>query len=65
MSEKMRFACGHGHAITAELTWADGAEQDLTGHFCPVCLGQVVGFENEVDGRILAPMQPRYGAQEE
>lgn len=50
------FACGHGHAMMA---WDENDEAaDLAGHFCPLCLGEIVGHGDIVDLRILAPVQP-------
>jgi hypothetical protein len=51
------FACGRGHRIAAALSWANDSDIDLTGYFCPVCMGSVVGHGEINDSRILAPMQ--------
>lgn len=51
------FACGHGHKIAAELTWAKDSPQNLAGYWCPVCTGECSN-PNIIDLRILAPMQP-------
>jgi hypothetical protein len=50
-----KFACSMGHVITARN--AVGAPQDLTGYFCPVCMGAIVGAGKMIDARILAPVQ--------
>lgn len=50
-----QFACGRGHQMMA---WKeDGSIADLTGHFCPLCLGAIVGHGALIDSRILAPVQ--------
>jgi hypothetical protein len=48
------FSCGNGHRIIAVV---DGKTQNLEGCFCPLCLGQVKGFGDIIDSRILAPVQ--------
>ena len=35
----------------------DGSVADLTGHFCILCLGAVIGHGDMIDSRILAPVQ--------
>lgn len=49
------YACGHGHILTARTS--DGAEINLEGHLCAACLGSVIGHQDLIDGRLLAPMQ--------
>lgn len=49
------FACGHGHVLRASN--ADGSSADLTGYFCPLCMGAIVGHEKMIDLRVLAPIQ--------
>lgn len=51
----LHFACGFGHKLGAY----DAASQaiNLEGHFCPVCMGGIVGAGDMIDPRILAPMQ--------
>ncbi len=59
----MRFACLYGHTVVAiDGTKAtDGGPTpyvDLSGFFCPVCLGKIVaGLEDRDDGRVLSPEQ--------
>ena len=49
------FACGRGHTIIA---WAqDGERADLTGFFCPLCMGAVKNHGDLVMLELLAPMQ--------
>jgi hypothetical protein len=48
------FACGRGHQVAA---WLDEKNVDLAGYFCPLCMGGVVGAEDMIDSRILAPVQ--------
>lgn len=36
----------------------DGSPADLTGYFCPLCMGAIVGHGDMIDSRILAPVQP-------
>lgn len=52
------FACGNGHVIAA---WPDddgeATSYDLAGCLCPLCLGGVVGADDMIDSRILAPKQ--------
>ncbi len=51
----MNFSCGNGHIVAAaDLQYRD---IDLTGHFCPVCLRQIIGHGDIIDNRMLAPMQ--------
>lgn len=50
-----KFACAMGHVITARNIV--GAPEDLTGYFCPVCMGAIVGAGKMIDTRILAPVQ--------
>ncbi len=54
---KMKFACGRGHVLMA---WDKDQEKDLTGYFCPLCLGAIVGHGELIDSRILAPVQEAY-----
>jgi hypothetical protein len=51
------FACGVGHFIVAYKD--DGEMVDLEGHFCPLCMGKVVGYGDTIDPRILAPVQTK------
>ena len=51
------YACGHGHKVAAALTWATDSNRDLTGHFCPICMGSIEGHGDIIDSRLLAPMQ--------
>lgn len=54
MAETQQFACLNGHQFMA---WnEDGSIADLANHFCPLCLGAVIG-EVPLDSRILAPVQ--------
>jgi hypothetical protein len=50
-----KFGCTYGHVISARN--AVGAPIDLAGHFCPVCMGAIVGAGMLIDPRILAPVQ--------
>lgn len=50
-----QFSCGRNHQIMA---WeADGKPANLEGLLCPLCLGQVKGYADLIDSRILAPVQ--------
>ena len=50
-----QYACAHGHQLTG---WdGNGKPVDLTGFFCPICMGQIIGHEDMIDSRILAPVQ--------
>lgn len=48
------YACGCGHEIRATV---NGFPLDLEGHLCPVCVGKVMGAENMIEKRLLAPVQ--------
>lgn len=49
------FGCGHGHYVVA---WESNENRvDLTGYFCPVCMGAIIGHGELIDLRILAPVQ--------
>jgi len=49
------FACGRGHTLMA---WReDDKPANLTGHFCPLCLGEIQGHGDMIDSRILVPVQ--------
>lgn len=50
-----KFACSMGHVVIARN--CVGAPEDLTGYFCPLCMGAIVGAEKMIDPRILAPVQ--------
>lgn len=55
MDQQYSYACGRGHQMTA---WQkDGEPADLTGYFCPLCMGAIKGHGDMIDSRILAPVQ--------
>jgi hypothetical protein len=54
MKNAPEFACLNGHVVMAT---ANEQPVDLEGYFCPVCMGRVVGSEEMIDDRILAPRQ--------
>ncbi len=59
MHMDQQFACGNGHQIMA---WQkDGEPVDLTGYFCSICIGEIVGHGVTIDNRILAPVQVTTG----
>jgi hypothetical protein len=53
------YACGNGHLFIAWVKGPDGeyTRADLIGYFCPICMGHIVGHEDMIDNRILAPAQ--------
>lgn len=55
MNRVQEFGCGNGHYVMAWKNNDDPA--DLTGHFCPICMGVIIGHEELIDLRILAPVQ--------
>jgi len=58
----MKFACLHGHTVTA-VDWTKSTDGgpvpyvDLSGFFCPVCLGKIVSGLDGDDSRVLSPEQ--------
>jgi hypothetical protein len=57
MKQTVWYSCLHGHSICAVEDHTD-VVVDLTGHFCPVCMGKIVsGLQGRDDGRILSVKQ--------
>lgn len=63
-----RFACLRGHTVIAidHTKSTDGGAipyVDLSGFFCPVCLGKIVDGLNGDDSRVLSPEQQTQSEQ--
>jgi hypothetical protein len=63
VSQTDRFACLRGHTVIA-IDWSKSTPAcrvpyvDLSGYFCPVCMGKIVsGLENGDDSRVLSAEQ--------